>query len=509
MKKSTNLFSKQNNEKATIDAVNTNISETRNANKELRSDIASINSENKEIKFFHNERIDKLKNKHTTSKEFLLKEQEKLNIQLASADKKISTLKASSDKKMSQLEAKKDKLKNTYINKYNDGIEKEYNDSEALRLSYEQQLEELKKQRDQQNEAFNIKAANFDNETNREIISLKQEKNDKTKKIEEIKDSYNQEIKSLEKEIEKNKLSQDEALAKIEIANKEKEAVIIKAQTEKINAKKEELLRLEKDYDALSFKKEQLLKIKEDLKTNNDLEFQRLKTVYDNEISILNSENEKIKNTLSLKKDEETNVRIAAEEKYAKTLAELNELSSILTNKEKTTLANLEEQLKNRSEDFKKQFSEFVENLDQKYLNEKENHEKELQVLKQKVEIEKVEFEKRKTYLLDRYNDRFNQAQQAIGLLKNDNEELENKYTVLSKDYKQKIDDLKNKIKELNDEYLNSLEIKENEYKKKIDEYKTENDAIIETILNSKNAVNDKIDSLNIKIAAIQASIET
>ena len=60
---------------------------------------------------------DKLKNKHTTSKEFLLKEQEKLNTQLASADKKISTLKSSSDKKMSQLEAKKDKLKNTYINK--------------------------------------------------------------------------------------------------------------------------------------------------------------------------------------------------------------------------------------------------------------------------------------------------------------------------------------------------------------------------------------------------------
>ena len=51
MKKSTNLFSKQNNEKAIIDAVNTNISETRNANKELRSDIASINSETKEIKF--------------------------------------------------------------------------------------------------------------------------------------------------------------------------------------------------------------------------------------------------------------------------------------------------------------------------------------------------------------------------------------------------------------------------------------------------------------------------
>ena len=174
MRKSTNLFSKQTNEKTTIDAVNTNISETKNANKELRSDIASINNENKEIIFFHNERIDKLKNKHTTSKEFLLKEQEKLNTQLASADKKISTLKASSDKKMSQLEAKKDKLKNTYINKYNDGIEKEYNDSEALRLSYEQQLEELKKQRDQQNEAFNIKAANFDNETNREIISLKQ-----------------------------------------------------------------------------------------------------------------------------------------------------------------------------------------------------------------------------------------------------------------------------------------------------------------------------------------------
>ena len=103
MRKSTNLFSKQNNEKATIDAVNTNISETKNANKELRSDIASINNENKEIKFFHNERIDKLKNKHTTSKEFLLKEQEKLNTQLASADKKISTLKASSDKKMSQF----------------------------------------------------------------------------------------------------------------------------------------------------------------------------------------------------------------------------------------------------------------------------------------------------------------------------------------------------------------------------------------------------------------------
>ena len=40
MRKSTNLFSKQNNEKTTIDAVNTHISETRNANKELRSDIA-------------------------------------------------------------------------------------------------------------------------------------------------------------------------------------------------------------------------------------------------------------------------------------------------------------------------------------------------------------------------------------------------------------------------------------------------------------------------------------
>ena len=313
MRKSTNLFTKQNNEKTTIDAVNTKISETRNANKELRSDIASINNENKEINFFHNERIDKLKNKHTTSKDFLLKEQEKLNTQLASADKKISTLKSSSDKKMSQLDAKKDKLKNTYINKYSDGIEKEFSDSEALRLSYEQQLEELKKQRDQQNEAFNIKAANFDNETNREIISLKKEKNDKTKKIEEIKDSYNQEIKSLEKEIEKNKISQDEALAKIEAANKEKEAEIIKAQTEKLNAKKEELLRLEKDYDALSFKKEQLLKTKEDLKTNNDLEFQRLQTVYENEISILNSENEKIKNILSLKKDEETNIRITAE----------------------------------------------------------------------------------------------------------------------------------------------------------------------------------------------------
>ena len=53
MRKSTNLFSKQNNEKATIDAVNTNISETKNANKELRSDIASINNENKEIKFLY------------------------------------------------------------------------------------------------------------------------------------------------------------------------------------------------------------------------------------------------------------------------------------------------------------------------------------------------------------------------------------------------------------------------------------------------------------------------
>ena len=123
----------------------------------------------------------------------------------------------------------------------------------------------------------------------------------------------------------------------------------------------------------------------ENLKIKLDAEYNQLVAENDIEIKTLTRQNKNINASLTYRKNEEAKRQVKCKEEYDNLLSEINAIKEL----ENIENESLSEKLKEKSKDYKKLYSNFVDGLDKKYDIKKEETDKKINDLKTSLEKEK------------------------------------------------------------------------------------------------------------------------
>ena len=476
------LFDQKNTEELsnTIQQLDEQIGQRQTQVSALNDELNGLSKTIEELKRNYLAKAEELKQKQDSFLLNLGKKRDEIARKLKQLEKDQQELDRQRSANEEEINEKIDGLKKRKTQLVSEREELEEADYLQRKENIEKRLSDLREERKQ----AGIDYSNRTRELRDKFDELLKQRNDSLEELKRRKEEYIVEgrnrIEDLSKQIEQTRLGHENAMKDLGELQLQKLNALKEEEDARIAEKKEELDAYEIQYNLLSGQKQKRITELDDLKNRQQEELQSLENRLEEEKTALQKEIDQ----LNLRLEEKTSLYHQEKEdldsRYASIMNDLEDLRKTLEEKKAKRSAEIREELSHHSEQQRQIYESYLSDLDQDFLEEKNQRDEVLNLLNTDLAQEEKQLQERNIHIQERldqrtaeYDNEVQTVDDQIEIIRQELSSLQSKQEETENGYIAQIESLKAQneaaFSDKKADYEQELELVRNDYRQRYD----------------------------------------
>lgn len=479
--------------RATIAKFEKDIKESKEKVAKLEEEIKELADKEEKLQANYNSKFNRLSKMHESYLQAINSEKQKIQDQIEKLARKEAAVSAAYKKEQDAIDEKIDALLLSKKKLIENRINTSKSSFETKKASIEKKLKTLRDTKKEQTEEYNTSIVEIDNT----FKKLRQEQEKKNAELKVKEDTLVQKYESSVADLNTRKQEIDEkqkaSLKAIQDAYQAELDQISAQENSIIDTHNNELNGLYNKLNSLTNSRDSMIKQYSDDKERLLNDYNQTVVNYDDEVKKFTQDNENLKNELENKKHSFERLNVDQEQILANKKETLKSITEVFAKQVEETEIALKEKLTSNDEKLQKKYDEYINSIEDKRVKTDNEQAKQIANLQYRLQKEEEQLASREAFLKERLTTKEEESKRVIANLTSDNKGLDTKIVGLSKEYAQRINDMKAELVSLADNNKVSLETKEAELK--------------DSLKNIKNDYSEKKKVIKEEIQSVKANI--